>query len=51
MTTLSVVWGVAGHEERLAAALAWYRALLEAAGAETVDSALTADSRSAGGEQ
>jgi DNA/RNA-binding domain of Phe-tRNA-synthetase-like protein len=33
--TLSVVWGVAGHEERLAAAAVWYRRLLEGAGAET----------------
>lgn len=50
-TTLSVVWGVAGHEERLAAALGWYRTLLEAAGAEVVDIALAADLRSVGGEQ
>ena len=35
VATLSVVWGVAGHEERLATAAAWYRALLEQAGAET----------------
>ena len=33
--TLSVIWGAAGHEERLAAAAAWYRSLLEAAGART----------------
>ena len=35
VSTLSVVWGVAGHEERLARASAWYRSLLEGAGAET----------------
>ncbi|MEM7307580.1 MAG: phenylalanine--tRNA ligase beta subunit-related protein [Planctomycetota bacterium] len=35
--TLSVVWGVRGHEERLAAAVAWYRRLLSAEGAETED--------------
>jgi DNA/RNA-binding domain of Phe-tRNA-synthetase-like protein len=33
--TLSVVWGVAGHEARLAQAVAWYRLLLEEAGAVT----------------
>jgi DNA/RNA-binding domain of Phe-tRNA-synthetase-like protein len=33
--TLSVVWGVAGHETRLERAVAWYRSLVEAAGAET----------------
>jgi DNA/RNA-binding domain of Phe-tRNA-synthetase-like protein len=33
--TLSVVWGVAGHEERLRRAAAWYRSLLESAGATT----------------
>ena len=33
--TLSVIWGVAGHEERLRKAEAWYRALLERAGAST----------------
>lgn len=35
--TLSVVWAPAGHEERLQAALRWYRALLEEAGARTED--------------
>jgi DNA/RNA-binding domain of Phe-tRNA-synthetase-like protein len=30
--TLSVVWGTVGEEERLQAAAAWYRALLEEAG-------------------
>jgi DNA/RNA-binding domain of Phe-tRNA-synthetase-like protein len=35
VSTLSVIWGVAGHEERLAEALAWYRSLLAAAGAAT----------------
>ncbi|HSJ05993.1 MAG TPA: phenylalanine--tRNA ligase beta subunit-related protein, partial [Longimicrobiales bacterium] len=33
--TLSVVWGVAGHEARLAQAVDWYRSLLEDAGATT----------------
>ena len=33
--TLSVVWGVRGHEERLARAVAWYRELLSAHGART----------------
>ena len=33
--TLSVVWGVAGHELRLQHAVAWYRALLDEAGAAT----------------
>jgi DNA/RNA-binding domain of Phe-tRNA-synthetase-like protein len=33
--TLSVVWGCAGHEERLATATRWYRELLESAGATT----------------
>ncbi len=33
--TLSVVWGCAGREERLARATAWYRELLERAGAST----------------
>jgi DNA/RNA-binding domain of Phe-tRNA-synthetase-like protein len=33
--TLSVVWGVAGHEARLEDAVAWYRSLVEAAGAAT----------------
>ena len=31
--TLSVIWGVRGHEAALAAATAWYRSLLEASGA------------------
>jgi DNA/RNA-binding domain of Phe-tRNA-synthetase-like protein len=35
LATLSVVWGVAGHEERLERTAAWYRSLLEGAGAET----------------
>ncbi len=38
--TLSVVWGCAGHEERLAAAVAWYREMLEVAGARTADAAV-----------
>lgn len=33
--TLSVIWGTAGHEERLAAAASWYRDLLHELGAET----------------
>jgi DNA/RNA-binding domain of Phe-tRNA-synthetase-like protein len=33
--TLSVLWGVAGHEARLDAATAWYRRLLEENGAHT----------------
>ena len=33
--TLSVVWGVSGWEERLRGAAAWYRGLLEGAGATT----------------
>jgi len=33
--TLSVVWGVAGHESLLASATRWYRELLESAGART----------------
>jgi len=33
--TLTVVWGCAGHEARLAAAVAWYRELLARAGAQT----------------
>jgi DNA/RNA-binding domain of Phe-tRNA-synthetase-like protein len=33
--TVSVVWGVAGHEERLLRAVAWYREILERAGATT----------------
>jgi DNA/RNA-binding domain of Phe-tRNA-synthetase-like protein len=31
--TLSVVWGVAGHEARLERTVRWYRAMLERAGA------------------
>jgi len=34
--TLSVVWGCNGHEERLDRAVAWYRELLERAGATTL---------------
>lgn len=37
--TMSVVWGVAGHEERLREAETWYRELLEGAGARTADAA------------
>ena len=33
--TLSVVWGCAGHEERLESAVRWYRELLGLAGAVT----------------
>jgi DNA/RNA-binding domain of Phe-tRNA-synthetase-like protein len=35
VATLSVIWGVAGHEQRLADTLDWYRSLLAAAGAVT----------------
>jgi DNA/RNA-binding domain of Phe-tRNA-synthetase-like protein len=38
--TLSVVWGVAGHESLLAGAARWYRELLESAGAVTDDVAV-----------
>lgn len=34
-STLSVIWGTVGHEERLAAAERWYRQALADAGAET----------------
>jgi DNA/RNA-binding domain of Phe-tRNA-synthetase-like protein len=33
LRTLSIVWSTAGHEDRLAQALAWYRQLLTGAGA------------------
>lgn len=39
--TLSVVWGVAGHEPRLAEATRWYRALLEECGARTEEVGFT----------
>jgi DNA/RNA-binding domain of Phe-tRNA-synthetase-like protein len=35
VATLSVIWGVKGHEDRLREAEAWYRTLLETAGART----------------
>jgi DNA/RNA-binding domain of Phe-tRNA-synthetase-like protein len=35
--TLSVVWGCAGYEARLAETERWYRSLLEASGARTSD--------------
>jgi DNA/RNA-binding domain of Phe-tRNA-synthetase-like protein len=35
--TLSVIWGVAGHEDRLEHAALWYRSLLHEAGATTAD--------------
>jgi DNA/RNA-binding domain of Phe-tRNA-synthetase-like protein len=38
--TLSVIWGVAGYELRLAGAARWYRELLESAGAVTNDVAV-----------
>jgi len=38
--TLSIVWGVAGHEGRLDSAVAWYREMLGEAGAETLASPL-----------
>lgn len=34
-STLSIVWGTAGHDERLTEAVAWYRRLLEEGGALT----------------
>jgi DNA/RNA-binding domain of Phe-tRNA-synthetase-like protein len=36
-STLSLVWGVAAHPERTRAAVAWYRELLERAGARCED--------------
>jgi DNA/RNA-binding domain of Phe-tRNA-synthetase-like protein len=38
--TLSVLWGVVGHEERGEAAERWYRHLLAMVGAETADAEL-----------
>jgi len=38
--TLSLVWGTRGHEEHLERATAWYRELLERAGAATEDVAV-----------
>jgi DNA/RNA-binding domain of Phe-tRNA-synthetase-like protein len=38
--TLSIVWGVSGHDARLRRATAWYRELLEGAGAATADAAI-----------
>lgn len=35
--TLTVIWGVAGHEPRLHAALSWYRELLEGLGGTVED--------------
>lgn len=35
--TLSVIWGCAGYEERLAGTQRWYRAALDQAGASTED--------------
>jgi DNA/RNA-binding domain of Phe-tRNA-synthetase-like protein len=39
VATLSVIWGVKGHEDRLRDAEAWYRTLLETAGARTISAA------------
>ena len=36
MTTLSIVWGCAGFEDRLREAERWYRSVLESAGARTI---------------
>lgn len=36
LQTLTVVWGVAGHESRLAAAIGWYRELLADLGSSTM---------------
>ncbi|HUF68971.1 MAG TPA: phenylalanine--tRNA ligase beta subunit-related protein [Longimicrobiales bacterium] len=49
--TLSVVWGCAGHEDRLDRATHWYRQLLEDAGAtcETVNCAWRGDAAAASG--
>jgi DNA/RNA-binding domain of Phe-tRNA-synthetase-like protein len=33
--TVTVIWGAAGHEDRLERALAWYREILDRAGAST----------------
>ncbi len=41
--TLSVIWGCAGFEDRLAGAVRWYRELLAAAGADTVVVPVTGD--------
>lgn len=38
--TLSIVWGAAGHEERLAAAAGWYRDLVPRLGARVEDVSL-----------
>ena len=35
LRTLTVLWGVAGYEERRDAAMAWYRGLLQKTGGET----------------
>jgi hypothetical protein len=40
--TLSIVWGVTGHTDRVQRATAWYRELLEGMGAATEDVELTA---------
>jgi len=45
LRTLSVVWGCAGHEARLERAAAWYRELLERAGAQTEVLGLAVPSR------
>jgi hypothetical protein len=38
--TLTVIWGVAGHEARRDAALSWYRELLERVGGEVGEAPL-----------
>ncbi len=38
--TLTVMWGVKGHEDRRDRALEWYREMLERVGAETRDAAV-----------
>jgi DNA/RNA-binding domain of Phe-tRNA-synthetase-like protein len=40
VATLSVIWGVAGHERRLAEATSWYRELLHGSGATTEEVAI-----------
>jgi DNA/RNA-binding domain of Phe-tRNA-synthetase-like protein len=42
--TLSIIWGCAGFEERLAKAEKWYRSLLEQAGANTHPATLLPES-------
>jgi len=43
MRTLSVIWGVAAHRERLATTVNWYRNLLHEAGGSTTDVEIRTD--------